>query len=102
MYFIVSGKCAVLDKDTVTELRILERGSYFGEVALLTGVTRTAFVRSNTFCIMAQLTKDGFAPILRKWPEEIDVLISGVEREVDRQKIKVEASRHYGLRRVSQ
>ncbi|CAK0867890.1 unnamed protein product [Prorocentrum cordatum] len=102
MYFIMRGRCAVLDKDTVTELKTLERGAYFGEVALLTGVPRTAYVRANSFCIMAQLTKERFEPIVKKWPEEIDVLISGVERLADREQIKKEASRHYGIRRMSQ
>jgi len=99
MYFLVSGRCAVIDKDATTELKYLEKGSYFGEVALLTGVPRTAFVRANAFCIMAQLTKEGFEPIIKKWPEEIDVLISSVDNLGDRQKIKVEASKHYGLTR---
>lgn len=101
MYFIVAGKCVVIGEDTTTELQVLERGRYFGEVALLTSRPRTAYVRANTFCAMAQLTKEGFAPIVRQWPEEIDVLIEEVEKDSDRIKIKAEASRHYGLRRSS-
>ncbi|CAK0834821.1 unnamed protein product [Prorocentrum cordatum] len=68
-----------------------------GKVALLTGVPRTAYVRANTFCITAHLTKEGFEPIVHKWPEEIDVLLSGIEAEADRQKIKEEATKHYRL-----
>mmetsp|Transcript_32516 Transcript_32516/g.107195 ORF Transcript_32516/g.107195 Transcript_32516/m.107195 type:complete len:1005 (+) Transcript_32516:85-3099(+) len=99
MYFVVRGTCTVFAKDTVTELKQLKRGDYFGEVALLMGLQRTAYVRANTFCIMASLTKDGFYPILKKWPEEIDVLTSGVEKEADREKIKAQALKQYGLHR---
>jgi len=96
---MVSGKCVVLDKDAVTEIRMLERGSYFGEISLLTGVPRTAFVRANTFCIMAELTKDSLQPIILKWPEEIEVFISSVEDLDDRERIKAEASRNYKLQK---
>eukprot|EP00928_Gymnodinium_smaydae_P099486 TRINITY_DN9509_c0_g3_i1.p1 TRINITY_DN9509_c0_g3~~TRINITY_DN9509_c0_g3_i1.p1 ORF type:complete len:933 (+),score=172.00 TRINITY_DN9509_c0_g3_i1:232-3030(+) len=101
MFFILSGEAAVIHKDTETQLKTLKRGSYFGEVALLTGVPRTAYVRANSFCIMARLTKEGFTPIVRRWPNEIDVLLTTVDKETDRAKIKVEASRHYGIRRPS-
>lgn len=96
MYFIVSGECSVIHQDTVTELKQLKTSAYFGEVALLTGVPRTASVRANKFCIMAHLTKDSFAPIVQKWPEEMDVLLVGVARE-DRKKIKLEAARHFNI-----
>ncbi|CAK0834820.1 unnamed protein product [Prorocentrum cordatum] len=95
--FMVTGQSTVIAKDTVSEIKTLERGASFGEVALLTGVPRTAYVRANTFCITAHLTKEGFEPIVHKWPEEIDVLLSGIEAEADRQKIKEEATKHYRL-----
>lgn len=97
MYFIVNGECAVIHKDTVTELRVLTNGAYFGEVALLTGVTRTAYVRANSFCIMAHLTKEKFRPIVEKWPEETTDVLVGHQKEEDRMKIKAETSRNYAL-----
>jgi len=97
MYFVVAGNCTIIAKDAKTTLKELGRGSYFGEVALLTGVTRTAYVLARTFCIVAHLTKDGFEPIMRKWPEEIDTLLGGMENAQDRAKIKEEANKYYGL-----
>lgn len=97
MYFIVSGSCKIIAKDTTTELRVLTNGCYFGEVALLTGVPRTAYVLASAFCTVAHLTKEVFEPIVRKWPEEIDNLLRGVEKESDRHKIREEAKRYYNL-----
>lgn len=95
MFFIMSGRCDVIHENTETVLKQLSRGAYFGEVALLTGVPRTAYVRANTFCIMAQLTKEGFEPIVLRWPEEVVLLIPSETAEAEREKIKLEASRNY-------
>jgi CRP-like cAMP-binding protein len=97
MYFIVMGDCTIIAKDAKTKLKDLSRGSYFGEVALLTGVARTASVLATSFCIVAHLTKAGFEPIMKKWPEEIDTLLGHMENEADRAKIKEEATKHYDL-----
>eukprot|EP00427_Karlodinium_veneficum_P031811 CAMPEP_0169196582 /NCGR_PEP_ID=MMETSP1016-20121227/7809_1 /TAXON_ID=342587 /ORGANISM="Karlodinium micrum, Strain CCMP2283" /LENGTH=544 /DNA_ID=CAMNT_0009273167 /DNA_START=268 /DNA_END=1902 /DNA_ORIENTATION=- len=97
MYFVTTGSCTIIAKDAKTTLKKLERGSYFGEVALLTGVTRTAYVLAETFSIVAHLTKDGLEPIMKKWPEEIDTILSGLENAQDRARIKEEAYRHYRL-----
>jgi len=103
MYFIVSGSCEVVGKDGVTPLRTLGKGDYFGEVALLTGVARTAYVRAQKFTIVAHLTKDGFHPILQKWPDQMDVILtcSGIVQEEERNNIKEKATKHYNLRRYS-
>lgn len=97
MYFIVTGSCNIIAKDTVTVMRELGHGCYFGEVALLTGVPRTAYVLASTFCIVAHLTKEVFEPIVKKWPEEIDNLLQGVEKDTDKLKIREEAARYYNL-----
>lgn len=39
-------------------LELLEKGAYFGEVALLTNLKRTASVRAHDFCTVATLHKD--------------------------------------------
>lgn len=101
MYFIVKGVCTVIGRDTTTQLKRLERGACFGEVALLRGMRRTAYVRAGTFCILAHLTKGALEPILQKWPDQVDVLLQNVEVEADRLKIKEECARLYGLKRVS-
>lgn len=97
MYFVVNGHCAVLASDASTQLSTLQRGAYFGEIALLTRVPRTVFVRADSCCILAHLTQAAFEPIVQTWPEQIDVLISHIQNARERDKIKAEALRYYGL-----
>lgn len=103
MFFIMSGRCAVIHEDTVSLLKELTRGCYFGEVSLLTGVPRTAYVRSNTFSIMAQLTKEGFLPIVQRWPEEVWKLVPKEKEDTEREEIISKAARNFkvDLRRGS-
>jgi CRP-like cAMP-binding protein len=98
MYFIVGGQCSVIAQD-FNELKVLKDQDSFGEVALLTGKARTASVRANTFCIMAHLTQKSFSPIVMKWPEEVDALLIGVEKEADKTMFRKQAMKHYGLSR---
>merc|ERR1719453_2689908 len=74
MYFLAQGVLTVLS-EIMTPLKILQRGSYFGEVALLTGSRRTAFVRADSFCWLEFLAKESFDPILSEFPETIDLII---------------------------
>eukprot|EP00746_Dinoflagellata_sp_MGD_P021511 gnl/MRDRNA2_/MRDRNA2_150223_c0_seq1.p1 gnl/MRDRNA2_/MRDRNA2_150223_c0~~gnl/MRDRNA2_/MRDRNA2_150223_c0_seq1.p1 ORF type:complete len:1021 (+),score=158.83 gnl/MRDRNA2_/MRDRNA2_150223_c0_seq1:138-3200(+) len=97
MYFIIDGFVTILRSDNETQVASLEVGGYFGEVALLTGVRRTAFVRAETFCLLAQLTKHDFEPIIRTYPEEIDMLIGEIRSRAERERIRAEALRHYGV-----
>ena len=66
MYFIAKGECVVLAEDNDTVLATLRAGCYFGEISLLTGGKRTAFVRAQTFCVLAHMTHDDFEPIIKK------------------------------------
>lgn len=98
MYFVAKGSCAVLSSDLETRIAWRSQGSHFGEIALLTGVKRTAFVRAEECCTLAQLTKERFEPFIVVWPEEIDVILQGVKNQVDRDKLKEECIKYYNLR----
>ncbi len=47
----------------------LEPGAVFGEAALLTGVERTATVRSNCECVLYEISKQALQPIIESRPQ---------------------------------
>jgi ATP-binding cassette subfamily B protein len=76
-YITVRGSLEVLKKDaqgTDRQLRILQDGDHFGEIALLQWVPRTATVRtlSNTQCL--SLSRERFARLVETQPELRKVL----------------------------
>lgn len=71
MYFIESGQVEVVasqDDGTETVLARLGPGSFFGEVALLLGGTRSATVRVVIDVVLLQLHKDDLEALLQEHP----------------------------------
>ena len=65
-YFISSGDVEV----AVTGKRIrLGPGSFFGEMALISGQPRSAHVTALDYCSLLKLTTRDFAEIMRRYPE---------------------------------
>jgi CRP-like cAMP-binding protein len=76
MYFVHRGSCTVMGEDCTTVLRQVVKQDYFGEISLLTGMQRTAHVRADTFCLVAELGKEHFDMIMRKEPQALQVIVS--------------------------
>jgi len=72
MYFVLKGMAQVLDAKDLTPLKKLKPGDYFGELGLISKSPRrrTAWVRANTYCCLAELTSDLFEEILADFPEQ--------------------------------
>jgi len=73
MYFISSG---AVDVDAVGHTIRLERGDFFGEMALLTGEPRQATVRASTYCQLLVLEAEDFRRLLRS--------SKAIRKEIDR------------------
>jgi len=72
LHIIVRGKIEVLKRDPAGRMRrlaVLADGDFFGEIALLEGVPRTATVRTRTPCLMLALDRDEFLGLLRVAPD---------------------------------
>jgi ATP-binding cassette subfamily B protein len=71
LYLIVSGELEVLAPSAVGEdrlLALLGPGGYFGEIALLQEIARTATVRARTATHLLTLEKHAFHDLLRQIP----------------------------------
>jgi ATP-binding cassette, subfamily B, bacterial len=71
-YVVVRGTLEVVQ--TVTDggsrlLRVLQDGDFFGEIALIDNVPRTATVRARTACLLLVLTREDFLRVLEASPE---------------------------------
>lgn len=77
MFIVEAGKLGVSAHGTVGEsqrLAVLEAGTAFGEISLLTGDARTATVRALTEATLLEIDKSTLAPILRENPSIVGML----------------------------
>ena len=63
-------------------LCILKEGSWFGEIALVKDIERTASVRCVTPCVLFRLDKHVFNDCLRKYPQFADQICRATESRV--------------------
>jgi len=78
MYFIIKGSCDVLldiDGEIVAQRHV---GEYFGEVALVLEAPRNAWVRAQSFCVIAKLTREVLHAILVFHPEEKKIMLEAI------------------------
>ena len=84
MYFIVKGELSVYHKDVGTKIATLTDGSYFGEIALLKDIPRTATVKAETYCDLYSLHKSTFDYVVKKYPDIAAKFTSIVEEREKR------------------
>ncbi|MBN2225516.1 MAG: cyclic nucleotide-binding domain-containing protein [Deltaproteobacteria bacterium] len=76
MYLIQSRTAAVVSRDTGGQTLIsrLLPSDFFGEVALLTGMLRTADVVTETDLRIMEVARDNFKNAARDYPEIVETL----------------------------
>ena len=77
MFVVETGRLGVSAHGTVGQsqkLAVLEPGSAFGEISLLTGDVRSATVRALTVATLVEIEKSTLAPILRENPSIVGML----------------------------
>jgi len=68
MYFVGHGLLQVF-VENVGDIAEIDRGSFFGEMALMEETPRTASVKSLTYCNLYKLDKDNFLKIMDEFEE---------------------------------
>ncbi|HLN80856.1 MAG TPA: mechanosensitive ion channel family protein [Thermoanaerobaculia bacterium] len=96
MFIIESGRLGVSVHGSVGQsqkLAVLDSGSAFGEVSLLTGDPRTATVRALTEATLLEIDKATLAPILRENPSICGMLELTMQERRKRSADALEAAR---------
>lgn len=57
MYFIVEGSVYIIAADKQTVLNTLEKGRYFGEIAIFLESKRISYVQAKSYCVISILQK---------------------------------------------
>jgi CRP-like cAMP-binding protein len=68
MYVIVRGRISIQSEPTGAELVELRDGDFFGEIALLNEVIRTATARAKTDCTLLSLFQPDLIGLLERSP----------------------------------
>ncbi len=74
IFFIVSGKVAVIDKKSKTHIQDLIQDQYFGEISFFSEIERQATVKARDFSEMLILRRDDFLQMaLKVSPPALDL-----------------------------
>eukprot|EP00662_Eupelagonemidae_sp_cell21_P008222 gene8222-36179_t len=71
MYFITHGTFRVLNEDGET-IVVLKTGDFFGEIALLHNIRRTATIAAVDFCSVLVIDKDDFDEVTEHFPSSLE------------------------------
>lgn len=69
MFFISRGSVDVVSADEQIVYATLREGAFFGEIALLLSMPRTATIKAREYCDIYSLNKVTFERILEKYPD---------------------------------
>lgn len=84
MYIISHGSVEVLSAKGEV-MAILDKGQFFGEIALVRNVTRTADIVAKTYCDLYVLTQEDFLKTTDSYPKILEKVVSTI-RERTRSK----------------
>ncbi len=88
MYFITKGSVEVVSFDRKTSYAVLTGGQYFGEIALLHSVPRTATIIAQDWCELYRIDKATFDRVVDRFPGFADEI-----RRIAEQRLQNEAQR---------
>ena len=87
MFFISRGAVDVLSADEKTLYNTLHAGQFFGEIALLLSMPRTATIRAKEYCDLYRLDKHTFENVLSRYPD----FAASIRKLASERKAEIEA-----------
>jgi voltage-gated potassium channel len=92
MYFISQGSVDVLSADEHTVYATLTAGQFFGEIALLLSMPRTATIRAREYCDLYRLDKENFDRVIQRYPD----FAERINELAEKRKAEIEAIQQTG------
>lgn len=96
-YIILSGSVEVYVEKINKHLTNLGAGKFFGELALMLGIPRTATVRSKEETILFVITNKDFQKLLRENPELSEVIVQELGKHQEELAQRQQQLREMGL-----
>jgi len=96
-YIILSGSVEVFVEKINKHLTTLKAGKFFGELALMLGIPRTASVRAIEDSILFAIHKKGFEKILHENPELAEVIVQELGKHQEELSERQNELRELGL-----
>ncbi|NEO52776.1 MAG: mechanosensitive ion channel [Okeania sp. SIO3B5] len=96
-YIILSGSVEVFAEKINKHLTTLKAGNFFGELALMLGIPRTASVRALEDTILFAIHKKGFEKILHENPELAEVIVQELGKHQEELSERQNELRRLGL-----
>ncbi|NEQ37748.1 MAG: mechanosensitive ion channel [Okeania sp. SIO3I5] len=96
-YIILSGSVEVFVEKINKHLTTLKAGKFFGELALMLGIPRTASVRAIEDTILFAIHKKGFEKILHENPELAEVIVQELAKHQEELSERQNELRDLGL-----
>jgi len=69
IFFFEEGEAVVLGPDGKRIIKMLQKGSYIGDLATLIGARRNVSVKAKTFVLIKEISKEDLEGILITYPE---------------------------------
>ncbi|MBN1685627.1 MAG: ion transporter [Spirochaetales bacterium] len=87
MYFISRGRVDVMSADETARYATLTAGQFFGEIALLLSMPRTATIKATEYCDLYRLDKETFDGILTRYPD----FMKNIQATADARRAEIDA-----------
>lgn len=87
MYFISRGRVDVMSADETARYATLTAGQFFGEIALLLSMPRTATIKATEYCDLYRLNKETFDRILTRYPD----FMNNIRTTADARRAEIDA-----------